>query len=424
VRKVQIGAETNTPAPEPPMPDVPEGGREAGNWIAAYLEYTKESESPDAYHVWTALSSIASVARRNVWLDQGIYLLYPNLYVALVGPPGRTGKSTAIRMGRRLITQVPGIVMGPDSCSREQLIRKMAESKLNNQCCLTLHSTEFSSIIDLSGIQMIQFLTDVYDCDYFNPKGWAYETKTSGKDYLVNPYLNMLVGTTPSYIADSMPDNVIGHGFTSRTVFIYGDKERQINPRPKEADRGLVAALIRDLQRVAGVFGEFRWDCNCPNECTCERETGKKTYDTFYRGLYTSIPPDYRLEGYHWRKKIHVLKVAMLLSLAERDNLVLDSKIITASNQFLDIIEGPMSRTFSAVGKYERASDLERIGSQIVAAGGMPVSDMFRRNYFAGAEQDLRSIISSLSSMGIIKLVQQNGSEYLKPLRKDLPWEK
>src|SRR5438309_523994 len=85
----------------PPQPGpMAEGEREAGNWLAAYLEYTKESESPDAYHVWTALSSIASVARRNVWLDQGIYLLYPNLYVALVGPPGRTGKSTAIRMGR------------------------------------------------------------------------------------------------------------------------------------------------------------------------------------------------------------------------------------------------------------------------------------------------------------------------------------
>lgn len=387
--------------------------RAVGNWLNGYMEYTKESESPDGYHIWTALSCLASVCRRNVWLDQGIYLLFPNLYVALVGPPGRTGKSTAIRMGRRLITQVPGVKMGPDSCSREQLIRDLANSKMNNQCCLTVHSTEFSSIIDLSGIQMIQFLTDIFDCDYHNPKGWRYETKTQGKDELVNPCLNMLVGTTPSYIADSMPDNVIGHGFTSRTIFVYGDKERQINPRPKEPGREIMVALVTDLQRIAGLFGEFHWDAS-----------GIATYDGFYRELYTNAPDDHRMEGYHWRKKIHVLKVAMLLSLAERDELLLDEKVIVAARQFLDMIEGPMSRTFSAVGKYDRASDLERIGSQVVAAEGMDVSDVFRRNYFAGAEQDLRSIIASLSSMGIVKMEQVKGKEHLTVVRRDLPWEK
>jgi len=302
--------------------------------------------------------------------------------------------------------------MGPDSCSREQLIRDLANSKMNNQCCLTVHSTEFSSIIDLSGIQMIQFLTDIFDCDYHNPKGWRYETKTQGKDELVNPCLNMLVGTTPSYIADSMPDNVIGHGFTSRTIFVYGDKERQINPRPKEPSREIMAALVVDLQRIAGIFGEFHWDAS-----------GIAAYDSFYRQLYEEAPDDHRMEGYHWRKKIHVLKVAMLLSLAERDELLLDEKVILAARQFLDSIEGPMSRTFSAVGKYDRASDLERIGSQVVAAEGMDVSEVFRRNYFAGAEQDLRSILASLSSMGILKLENKGGKEHLKVIRKDLPWE-
>jgi hypothetical protein len=397
--------------------------REVGNWIAGYLEYTSESESPDAYHVWTALSCLASVVRRNVWLDQGIYLLFCNIYAALVGPPGRTGKSTAIRMGRRLITQIPGVVMGPDACSREQLIRAMATSKMNNQCCMTIHSTEFSSIIDTSGILMIQFLTDIFDCDYNNPKGWRYETKTQGKDELINPYLNMLVGTTPSYIADSLPDNVIGHGFTSRTIFVYGDKERKINPRPDEANQDLMKALVLDLQRISSIFGEFRWDCpHRKGECTCDRETGVKAYDRMYKGLYENAPDDHRMEGYWWRKKIHVLKVAMLLSLAERDALVLDAQVIEAARKFLDAIEGPMSRTFSAVGKYDRASDLERIGSQIVAAGGLPVSELFRRNYFAGSEQDLRTIIAALCSMGVIRLVRKNDAEFLEVKRSDVPW--
>jgi hypothetical protein len=287
---------------------------------------------------------------------------------------------------------------------------------------MTIHSTEFSSIVDTSGILMIQFLTDIFDCDYSNPKGWRYETKTQGKDELINPYLTMLVGTTPSYIADSLPDNLIGHGFTSRTIFVYGDKERQINPRPKEANRDLVVALVKDLQRISSIYGEFHWDCPCKDKCACDWDTGIKAYDQFYHGLFASPPDDHRMEGYWWRKKIHVLKVAMLLSLAERDDLILTAPIIRAAGQFLEMIEPSMNRTFSAVGKYDRASDLERIGSQVIAVGEMSVADVFRRNYFVGSEQDLRQIIMALCSMGAVRMVQKEGQEYLRAMTKDLPW--
>ena len=58
--------------------------RKAGNWLSAYQEYTKESESPDSYHLFCGLSAISSVVRRNAYVDQGIYLLYPNLYLVFV----------------------------------------------------------------------------------------------------------------------------------------------------------------------------------------------------------------------------------------------------------------------------------------------------------------------------------------------------
>lgn len=407
--------------------------REAGNWLAAYLEYTAESESPEPYHVWSGLSALGSVARRNVFVSQNLYVLFPNLYVALVGPPARTAKSTAIWLSRQLSSAVPGMIMGPDACSREQLIRAMAEAKFNGQCCLTVHSSEFSSIVDTSGILMIQFLTDIYDGNYTPAGGWRYETKTSGKDQIIKPCLNMLVGTTPSYIADSMPDNVIGHGFTSRTIFVYGDKERHQNPLPDLMNDRLGLALAKDLVHIANIFGEFRWDCEEFGHTRMDHKREDTKYDNsgcgagayvkFYHGLYTNIPQDYRIEGYHWRKKIHVLKVAMLLSLAERDELVIDAKVINLAKGFLDAIEGPMARTFSAVGKYEHASDLERIGSQIVESGGVAVEDVFSRNYFVGDERQIRLIIQSLNSMGIARLEIKNNKEWLTPMRKSLPWK-
>lgn len=411
--------------------------REVGNWLHGYMEYTKELESPDSYHIWIGLSVIASAVARNIWLDQGAYVLFPNMYVALVGPPARTAKTTAIRMGRRILTQVPTVKMGPDACSKEQLIRDMATSKLNNQCAITIHSSEFSSIIDTSGILMIQLLTDLYDCDYNNNRGWRYETKHQGKDEIVNPCLNMLVGTTPTYIAEAMPDNIHGHGFTSRTIFVFEEKERFENPRPGSPDPKLIVALIKDLQRIAGIHGEFKWDCDREEhdrlkkagEPLPEKHTkcGVYAYDTFYKGLFTTIPSDHRIEGYHWRKKIHVLKVAMLLSLAERDDPILDANVIITAVKFLDSLEAKMARTFSAVGKYDHASDLERMGNQILASApeGLPISEVFRRNYFVGDERQIRLIIASLVSMGAVRLWNKNGVDWVTPVSKGgkLPWE-
>lgn len=378
------------------------------------MEYTYESESPDSYHIWCSLSALSSVVRRNVWISQGLYTLYPNLYVALVGPPGRTAKSTAISLARRIVDKVPNISFGPNSCSREELVKQMAASVLDNKCCMTVYSSELSSFLTTSGIDMIQFLVDIYDCDYHD-KGWQHAVRSDKYGIIVNPCLNFIFGTTPTYIADSMPANVVGHGFTARTIFVYGEKERKINPRPKEPDPVFVKALVTDLQHIATVTGEFSW--------TTE---GQDAYDDFYRKLYDAIPADYRMEGYHFRKRIHLLKIAMLISLSERDDLMLDPLVISKAKEFLDDIEKPMAKTFSAVGKYEHASDLERIGSQIAAhPAGLALNEIFQRNYFAGSETDLRRILAQLLSMGAIEITKKGDKEWARPKNVatgTMPW--
>lgn len=392
--------------------NVPAPSRQSGNWIKAYLEWTKESESPDAYHVWAALSTLSATVKRSVWIDQGLYVLYPNLYVALVGPPARTAKSTAIHFSSQLLANVPTVVMGPDACSREQLIREMAEAKLNNVCALTVYSSEFSSIVDTSGLLMIQFLTDIYDGNYVRAKGWKYATKTSGKDDIINPYLTIMVGTTPSYLSESMPDNIHGHGFTSRTIFVYEEEERLINPRPPQMDVDLAKALVNDLNYISQLQGQFIWT-----------DDGKAAYDDFYKSLYKpdNIPQDNRIQGYHWRKKVHVLKVAMLLSLAENDEMKISAREIDTAAQLLAAIEPNMARTFSAVGKFEHASDLERIAFFVTRKGGCAVSEIFQNFYHIGSHDEIRQILQTLVIMDCIDLEVRNDKQWAVPGRSSLP---
>jgi hypothetical protein len=390
--------------------------RKSGNFLRAYELYTAESESPSSFHLLVGLSCISSAVRRNVWLNQGLYLLYPNIYVVLVSPPGRCGKSTAIRLGRRLLWNVPGVVIGPDSVTAEELIRELASTYADGQSAMTIHSTELSSLIEPSGIKMIQLLTDLYDADHYNPQGWRYSTKTQGRDVIRNPCLTLVAGTTPSYVSEGLTEAIVSHGFSSRVLFVFEERERFANPRPKEPPPELIAALEEDLVQISQIKGEFRWT-----------EEALKMYDDYYRSLHESEPVDYRIEGYHFRKRIHVLKLAMLCSLSEKDELILTSSDIQAAIEILDLIEPKMARTFASVGKFEHSLDLERLHDQITAAGpsGLPLPELFRRNYFIGSLSELDEMISSLIVMGAAKKIRdEDGTVRVVPVTERKLWER
>ncbi|KKK66944.1 hypothetical protein LCGC14_2958990, partial [marine sediment metagenome] len=82
--------------------------RNYDNWLSGYAEYTKHSESPDLFHFWTGVFTIAGALRRQVWIDQRYFQWTPNFYIVLVGPAGIAAKSTSLRLGTSLLRRVEG----------------------------------------------------------------------------------------------------------------------------------------------------------------------------------------------------------------------------------------------------------------------------------------------------------------------------
>jgi hypothetical protein len=78
--------------------------RKCANWLVTYTSYTCMSEAPQEYHLWTGLTIISAVLKRQVYKDRKRFVTWPNLYVFLVGPPG-TKKSSAISIGEDLLKQ-------------------------------------------------------------------------------------------------------------------------------------------------------------------------------------------------------------------------------------------------------------------------------------------------------------------------------
>lgn len=339
-------------------------------------------------------------------MNQGHYLLYPNMYVTLVGPPG-DGKSTAIRQGRRLLVQLEDIFFGPDSMTREEMISilaRISEKDKTKAAAMTVHSNELASLIEPSGMHMISLLTELYDCD----DSFKYSTKHQGKDVIRNPVVNILAGTTAAWIADNLPAKTVGHGYLSRKIFVYADEPRFLNPRPKSPPKQLVDALVEDLRHIATLKGEYSYADGAADK-----------YDYYYRKIYSKRPTDYRLTDFHSRKgKAHLLKLGMLLAVAERDEPVIHAVDFDVAYNLLNQIEPAMHKAFSGVGKYEHAVDLERILDDITKAGGMSAEDIYNQNYAVGDVEEVGRILMMLQRMGRISAKQIKNKTYYYPRGK------
>lgn len=391
--------------------------RKAGNWITSFLYFTSESESPDSYFVWTALSTIAAVVQRkikNKWIYSDVY---PNLYITLVGPPGKVHKSSVLNFSRAMLYELEAkfdtrIAVTSESISREAMIDQMQTGsfKLEDDTPIsatTIISGELMTFFASSAEKMVEFLTDIYD----SPNVFKHTTRGSGTAILRNAYVNFIAATTPSWIASYFDIAFIDQGFASRTLFVYETKPRFLNPEPNITPEmwEMKDKLLEDLNHIASLSGEF-----------VPTEAAREWFKDWYLNTWPNEKLDYRLSSYHSRKPLMMRKLAMLLSLAECDDLEITVDYYLMAEGLLKSIEPSMSRTFSAVGKNKYASDLERIFNDIVLSDGISAELLRRQNYSALDRAAFEDNINNLVAMGAIKReVTPQGVMYI-PLLDDL----
>lgn len=348
--------------------------RKLTNWLEAYLVLTNDTESPEEYHRWTALSIIAGAVRRKVFFDMGHFLLYPNMYIVLVGPAGRCKKSTAMRIGRGMLSEINGVNFTTDSITRERMILDLAQCFVDGHSSMTAYSSEFASLLTSSGMDMVVFLTDIFD----SPSEWSHRTKTGGTNKIKAPYLNLMGATTPDWIAKAMPLDTVGIGLTSRIIFVYQDTPRVRPWRPKltPEQKRLRELLVEDLQAMSLLSGEYEI-----------ADDADEFYNTWYTSRIEKPNPtgDPRLNGYYERKPIHLLKIAMIIAASRRDELLITHSDMELALSLFEEVEERMPKVFANVGKNPLTVDYDEILGAIVIAGRRGIRfgqllDMFKHS--------------------------------------------
>ncbi len=396
------------------------------NWIESYLEYTEISEAPDNFHKWTAVSAIAGALRRRVWINMGTFTWTPNFFIFFVAPAGVVSKSTTADIGMDLLRELPYIKFGPSAVTWQALVTAMADSRedvpapdgtLLPMSPITIVASELGTFLDPRNREMIDVLNSLWD----GKRGaWDKITKGSGSDSIINPWINLIGCTTPSWVAENCSDYFHGGGFASRSVFVYAETKRKLVAYPArgvdlEAREQHALALTHDLEVISNTLGEY--------EITEEAyDFGTSWYEDHHYQPQKYLTGE-KFRGYLARKQTHMHKLAMVLAAAEGDELVITPQHLKTALEWVTSLEKDMPAVF---GKMNRETEMvlaADVLDYVRQRGKIERTALYRAFFDVMSYDTFEKITRSLINSGLTKSLNIGSVLYLEAVKeeKDAP---
>lgn len=388
------------------------------DWLQSFVEFASLGEAPLSFYFWTGISTIAGALRRRVWIDMKQFQWVANQYIILVAPPGIVSKSTTAAVGMNLLKEVPGINFGPDVVTWQKLVEDMGkagemvywpEKELYlPMSCVTISSSEFGNLLDPSNREMVDVLVSLWDGQ---PGSFKKSTKTSGNDSIDNPWINIIACTTPAWISGNFPDYMIGGGFTSRCLFVYADKKRQLVAYPADhAPKDYLTKrenLIADLERISTLVGEFSISPEA-------KVWGSQWYDAHYANKHEHLSSE-QFGGYLARKQAHIHKLAMILSASRSSSLEIDLITLKQAAALIDALEKDMPKVFGKIGLNPKTRALSDLAEIVAALGPITQQELYRKLSRQVTWQEFTPLLQSACEAGFVKLSQQGSTFIVSP---------
>jgi hypothetical protein len=393
------------------------------NWLDAYLEYTQWNESPERFHLWTGVSTIAGALRRRVFIDMGYFRWYPNFFIFFVAPPGVVSKSTTANIGMELLKKLDYIKFGPSAVTWQRLVKSLADSRedvciggtgvnaeYEPMCALTIVASELGTFFDPNNREMVDVLVDLWDGKQGD---WKKETLHSGDFSIQNPWINIIGCTTPGWIADNCSEYFVSGGFASRVLFVYGKEKRKFVAYPKELiDEGKFAPLrrdlIHDLECISTFQGEYRLTPGA-------LKWGTEWYEQHHRN-----PPPHmsnnQFGGYLARKQTLVHKTAMIIAASYKDHLVIDEHDLSKAVGMVSDLEGDMGMVFAQMFKEKDTAHAEIVHNFLKVSGRISKADLFYNVMNRLTKPSFDNALGALIDAGIVS-VEQEGNTIMVSLR-------
>lgn len=378
--------------------------------ILGICELCKNTEVPESFANWTAISCVSSCLERNCYVDQGHFTVYPNLYVVLTAGSARCRKSSSITIAEKILRKVmPDIRILSQKTSPESFIRELGGSVseriegasfVSNTSSGIVIADELSTFIDRRAFDsgMIAVLTKLYDCCDFD-----YRTISRGLDEIKNPCLSILGGSTLHWIKEAIPPVAIGGGFTARIVFIHQERRRKNIPWPERTQQEieLEKAIVNDLNQIRLMRGSFgitpkAKELYCQEYCDfCDK---------------SKLFEDPNMAGYAGRRHVMVLKLAMCASASSKDTREIDEVDMALAINWLFAAEQDMQKVLSAISCEPCGTLTEQLVQLIHSHGAITKFEIVRKLRNKLTIDQIDTIIRALIEAKYIKTTNDKGN--------------
>lgn len=311
------------------------------DFLTGYCDYAADAYCPPQFHQWVGLSVIAGALERKVWVAPAHIKQYPNIYCLLVSHPS-TGKSTALERGVDLLEELKtnhnaDFKLIPTQITEPGLVDMMGTlASIEIGTTIVRHSSGYFYASEASQCALQNLhgdfnatITLFYDCPRIFRKKIKMENHVNE---IPNICFNVLAGSTFDYLKNIINEDSVMGGLASR--FIYVIHRDRIVREPKwdaerKVDEQKRKLLLADLARINQLKGKFK-----PTpEFIQLWEDYQPEFDKFLIGLKSP-----RMESIMARKSTNLLKVCMILSASERDDLVLNESHWEKAKGFIDDI--------------------------------------------------------------------------------------
>lgn len=371
--------------------------------------YMSEITSPDSFIKWGYFSMIASCLQRRVWRGSEHNPLFCPLYVILTGPSA-VGKGRVIGEVTKMLRhhklkdsdskdlffdneshgnsketnshkekELPLLIpVGADSSTYQALVLALSKcvrviwhksgettKRPYLHSSLTLSLEELSSLFRKHTEDLVNFLLCAFDC-----KDYRYESVGRGTDYIRSCCLNILAGTTPTFIKTIFNDSLLTDGFASRTHFIMEEYPRFYRLAPPDYTTEQLAArnfILAHIKQLASLYGEVKFT----------KEANDFLEDWWKGEAQTNKPNNSnKLISYYGRKNISVQKLAMIIHFSDSTSFEVGIKDCQEAILELEKIEKKMHMAVS----FDNKNPIAKVTDDILE---------FLRNNGATSKQEL-----------------------------------
>lgn len=379
--------------------------RKLDNWLDTFMQWTlPQSESKESLLFWTGLFTLSAAVNRRVKISKeylGGWEVAPTMYVIFVGPQGAIRKSSSISFAERLLDCVPTLTKAPEIFTTPILIQAIVKSP---DSMIYAIASEFGALMEKDD-KLYTALTNLFD----HKKNISEETISRGAQFAEKPGISLIGATTPDWIGLHMPRAVLAGGFGSRVIYI---KEEGLRRRSlfhslrkdydPEALKETEKLLIHDLNHI---------HLTCQGDFFVAEEDQKFADDWYQDNCDPPPGTNSNLIGFYNRRPAHALKVAMLHSVATKDELVLTREDIQFGIDSVNATIPKLASVFSQVGKNEFKADTESIQNFIKEKGRASHPEILRAFSSAAGPIKLEELINGLLAAEIIMLKMDREKE-------------